>query len=196
MRATILWILMLALQPDAVWAQATGLPAWRVGATLGYVDGFGSKFRPWGGAVAFGGRLELELTRRLELMAGMEYARRCYPDPIVVQGLALSGCESVSLLRAFAEPKLTVFSVSEVAAPFIGIRAGFVRQSYSATEHGVEVGLTWGTPISLTSLVALDIAMGASAVYFGSAVYQGTSIGSPGWGTLLFTSLSLTLEMP
>ena len=187
---------MLALQPDAVWAQATELPAWRVGATLGYVDGFGSKFRPWSGAVAFGGRLELELTRRLELMAGMEYARRCYPDPLVVQGLALSGCESVSLLRAFAGPTLTIFSIGEVAAPFVGIRAGFIRQSYSVTEHGVEFGLTGGTAILLTSVVALDIAVGASAVYLGSGVFQERSFGSPGWGTLLFTSLSLTLEMP
>lgn len=195
MRPRLCWLL-LPLLTGPLQAQESELPPVRVGPVVGYVDGLGDGFRPWGGDWAFGGKLGVQLSGRFELLAGLEYAAGCYPDPIVPAGGAAGGCiEDASLFRAYAEPRL-LLGPSWAVAPFAGLRAGFVRQSYSAQEHGIEVGGTGGAVIRLSDILALEVAGGLSRVRLGASVIRGTSVGSPSWGTLVFVSLGLTAQMP
>lgn len=184
---TVLCAVALLAVAAPVHAQTFG-----IAAATGYYAGTGQNYDGASGGLLLDGRLFYRSSRSFELDAGVSHAAFSFG----VSGLRVD----VPHWEVYLEPRFNFFLGS--ASPFLGVRAGWTRESvsalgYSASVNGYLAGAVAGFNLPLGNAVALELRGLAGYVKYGDVKVGGvTQSGSGDDGAVLGVSVGLRFVFP
>jgi hypothetical protein len=184
---------LVLLTVTAVQAQTSVAPTgFAFGGNLGYYTLSGDDFEGIDSGLGFEGNVRYSWLSGFQILGGVHYASHG------IDGLD----ENINVLSIFVEPRYVFAIGSPTLSPFVGGRAGWVRQSLDiegidASADGVAFGGSGGLLFQVAPQVAIETSVMFAAVSFGDIEVEGESVdGTDSSGTTLALQGGIVISLP